>query len=294
MLALITGRGGLPAAVADALSTRPLICALEGQSPERLAPDITFRIEQLGTLLSTLKAAGVTEVCFCGSIDRPKLDLSTVDPETSPLLPVLAGAVAAGEDKALRAVIGLFEQAGFAVRAAHVLAPDLLPPLGVLTVAQVPDHAGADIALAVHVLEAQATADLGQSCVIHNGTVHAREDASGTDAMLDGLTVMPVSDAPSDPFAGLMDLAGDLLGDAADWLSGDDDPGHGRAGMLYKAPKPGQDLRIDVPTIGPVTADKAIAAGLEGIVIAHGGVIVLEQALVLEKLNAAGLYLWVR
>lgn len=294
MLALIAGRGGLPAAVADATSTRLLVCALEGQPPERLTPDITFRIEHLGTLLSTLKASAVTEVCFCGSIDRPMLDLSKVDTATAPLLPVLAGAVAAGEDKALRAVIGLFEDAGFVVRAAHDLAPHLIPPSGVLTKTRVPEYAHTDIALAEQVLEASGAADLGQSCVIENGIVRAREDARGTDTMLDGLKSEPASAEPSGPLTGLMDMTGDLLDGAVDWLSGDGSPRRGRAGMLYKAPKPGQDLRVDLPTIGPVTAEKAIAAGLEGIVIACGGVIVLEQALVLEKLNAAGLYLWVR
>ncbi|WP_223421150.1 LpxI family protein [Tateyamaria pelophila] len=294
MLALITGRGGLPIAVAEALATRPLVCALNGQGPDGLIPDITFRIEHLGTLLSTLKSAAVTDVCLCGSIDRPRLDLDKVDTATAPLLPVLAGAVASGEDSALRAVIGIFEQAGFGVRAAHDLAPDLLPPAGLLTSAPVPQEAGSDVALALRVLEAHGAADLGQSCVIQNGTVLAREDARGTDAMLEGLGPTPVATDRPDPFSGMMDMAGDLLGDAADWLSGDAKPDAVRAGMLFKAPKPGQDHRIDLPTIGPVTAEKASAAGLAGIVIAQGGVIVLEQARVLDKLNAAGMYLWVR
>jgi len=85
-------------------------------------------------------------------------------------------------------------------------------------------------------------------------------------------------------------MAGDALGTAADWLSGD----HPRAGLLFKAPKPDQDLRIDLPTIGPTTVQGAIDAGLGGIVIAAGGVIVLDQSRVIDMMDDAGMFLWVR
>lgn len=290
MLALIAGRGALPGAVAGAQAEPPFVCVLDGHAPDGLAVDITFRIEHLGTLLGTLKDKGVTDVCFCGAIDRPQIDPTTLDAATMPLVPVLAAAVASGEDSALRAAIGLFEQAGFAIRAAHELAPDLIPPTGILTETSPPDGAAADVAIALGVLADQGAADLGQACVIHGGTVRAREDASGTDAMLDRLTnpAAPLM-GEGDPVSGLMDMAGDMLGDAAEWLSGD-----GGGGLLFKGPKPDQDMRVDLPTIGPETAKGAVRAGLSGIVIAAGGVMVLDRARVIDILNDAGLYLWVR
>lgn len=296
MLALVSGRGGLPAAVVAALPQRPLICALDGQGPEGLTPDIVFRTEHLGTFLATLNAAGVTEVCFCGAIERPRLDLGAVDQATSALLPDIAAAVADGESGALAKVMSIFEKAGFLVRAAHALAPSLIPPTGVLTRNRTVDRAAADIALALEVLEAQGQTDQGQACVIRKGVVVAREGARGTDAMLDDLIArqsLRSGDEP-DMFWGMMDMAGDVLGGAAEWLSGEGGAQTGRAGFLFKAPRPGQDLRIDLPTIGPVTAQKAIASGLEGIVIAAAGVIVLEQPRVIAELDAAGLFLWVR
>lgn len=296
MLALVTGRGGLPAAVVAALPKRPLICALEGQRPDELTPDIVFRIEHLGTLFAMLKSASVTDVCLCGAIDRPKLDLSAVDAVTTDLLPILAAAVSAGEGGALRYVIQLFEDAGFVVRAAHELAPNLLPTTGVLTATQMANSSAADVALALQVLQAQGEADLGQACVVQNGRVLAREGARGTDVMLDALIAGKNEDRNDDPdmFSGMMDMAGDMLGGAADWLSGDGAQRKGRAGFLFKAPRPGQDLRADLPTIGPITVQKVIAAGLEGIVIEAGGVLVLEQPRVIAELDAAGLFLWVR
>ncbi|NIY99381.1 LpxI family protein, partial [Salipiger sp. HF18] len=65
-------------------------------------------------------------------------------------------------------------------------------------------------------------------------------------------------------------------------------------GVLYKAEKPGQDTRVDLPVIGPRTARGAIRAGLAGIVVSAGGVMVLDRDEVLSLLDEAGLFLWVR
>ncbi|MBT6341934.1 MAG: UDP-2,3-diacylglucosamine diphosphatase LpxI [Tateyamaria sp.] len=296
MLALITGRGGLPAAVVNSVSLRPLICVLDGHIPKSLTPDISFRIENLGTLITTLRNAGITELCFCGAVDRPKIDLSEVDEATSPFLSILAGAVARGEDSSLRAIIGIFEKSGFKVRGAHELAPDLLPPLGVLTITPLPQQAHSDVKLALTAITTNTKLDLGQSCIIRDGSVLAVEDTRGTDAMLEDvkISVEPTSAEPHDPFFDMMDIAGGYLENAADWLSGQVEEKNTIGGMLFKTPKVNQDFRIDLPTIGPDTVEKAIEARLGGIVISHGDVLVLDKNSVIEKLNDAGMYLWVR
>ena len=67
-----------------------------------------------------------------------------------------------------------------------------------------------------------------------------------------------------------------------------------RGGVLFKAPKPGQDRRIDLPAIGPETITQASAAGLSGIVWAAGGVLVLDRAAMVAAAEKAGLFLWAR
>ena len=67
-----------------------------------------------------------------------------------------------------------------------------------------------------------------------------------------------------------------------------------RCGILYKGPKPGQDTRADLPTIGLETARGAVRAGLSGIVLQAGQVFTLERAELLAQLDAAGLFLWGR
>ena len=84
-LALIAGRGRLPDEVASALVARGqevLVAALEGNSPERLQPDLVFRVETLGSFLNVLQAKGVSEICMAGSIGRPDLDPSRLDAAT--------------------------------------------------------------------------------------------------------------------------------------------------------------------------------------------------------------------
>ena len=298
MLALIAGRGRLPAAVAAAQDRPLLVCSLDGFEPDGLAPDITFRLETLGSFLLQLGERGVTDICLCGSIERPEIDPARLDAETAPLVPVLQEALDKGDDGALRAVMELLERTGFTIRAAHDLAPALLPERGVPTRRQPQQTHRDDVGVALQVLQDQGRADLGQACVVKRGKVLAREGQAGTDAMLARLAMPRDSGSPDfGPITWTFDLAGDMIGQAADWLSNTtedapDAPGAGA--ILFKAPKPGQDRRADLPTIGAQTARRAAEAGLDGIVIEAGGVIVLDQHEVVAILDAMGMFLWVR
>jgi hypothetical protein len=286
MHALICGAGALPGHVAAAMETPPVVCALRGFEPDGLTPEITFRIETLGSLIAWLQARGVGAVCFCGNIRRPEIDPDAIDAATAPLVPRLTEAVAMGDDGALRVVLALFAEAGFAILAAHEAAPDLLPPAGVPTRAQPGDAVRDALPVAEAEIARLGAADAGQACVIRDGRVVASEGPEGTDAMLRGVA----SPAAGDPVSWAMDRTGDLLGAAADWLSNSDE----NTGFLYKAPKPGQDRRADLPVIGPGTAVALKAAGLAGAVVEAGGVMVLDRARTLADFDAAGLFLWIR
>jgi DUF1009 family protein len=288
MLALIAGTGDLPLALLARLPNRPVVCAMAGFLPA-VTPDITFRIEQLGSFLTDLTARGVTEVCMAGAVNRPQIDPAMIDAATQPLLPRIAGAIAQGDDGALRAIIAIFEDHGLAVRAAHEIAPDLLPGAGVLTRTAVTfDHRQAAV-LAEMTMAEMGRADVGQSCIVRGTRVLAREGQDGTDAMIARF-------APDgDPVWAAVDGLGAVLGSAAEWLSGaDGEPTDARGALLFKAPKPDQDRRADLPVIGVQTARGAAAAGFAGIVIEQGGVMVLGVSDVIEALDQAGLFLWVR
>ncbi len=68
----------------------------------------------------------------------------------------------------------------------------------------------------------------------------------------------------------------------------------GAKGLFYKAPKPLQDRRIDLPTLGPDTVEHAASAGLGGIVWEAGGVITLNLPAMIDTANRHGLFLCAR
>lgn len=258
-LALIAGQGALPGALLDVLSERPLICALHGNAPDALTVNRVFRLEHLGSFMHWLREQGVRKVCLCGRVARPGLSWQRLDLRTIRLLPRILSALRRGDDGALRIALDLFEQHGFQVLGAHEVAPELLLPPG----SHGTDPSGDAATLARigdTISQEQGAADLGQACILRGGKLIAREDNDGTDAML--ARVAPV--------------------------------GRGLSGLLYKAPKPGQDRRADLPAIGPETVTGALHAGLAGIVIEAGGVLVLEQAELFRRLSDSGMFLWVR
>jgi DUF1009 family protein len=122
----------------------------------------------------------------------------------------------------------------------------------------------ADIEIALKVVGALGRLDVGQSAVVVKGHVVAVEAAEGTDAML----------------ARCAELCERRKS------------GRGRrAGVMVKAPKPGQEQRVDLPTIGPDTVRNAAAAGLAGIAVAAGQVLMAERGATVEAANALGLFL---
>ncbi len=203
-----------------------------------------FGLGQLGHLLKAMRARGVAEACLIGKVERPTF--ADIKPDFGLLkhLPSLAGAFGKGDDGLLKGVIHILESEGLTIRsAAELLAEGAVVsargPLGRLT--PDPDAAQA-IAMGLTVLEALSPFDIGQAVVVADGRVVAVEGIEGTDAMLRRVAEMR----------------------ALGRLS----PGPG--GVLVKAPKTGQDLRVDMPTIGPPTIHGAKAAGWRASPFRHG------------------------
>lgn len=299
-LALIAGQGGLPPQLVRVMLARgevPVVCEIE-QFPSDVKgelPRLGFRLETLGTFIATAKEIGVTRICMAGAMRRPPIDPSKIDAATLPLVPKVQAALAnSGDDSTLRIFTEIFEEAGLKVIGAAEIDPSLLPPEGVT--GSLPDGVEQDIAVAEAALADLAAKDAGQAVVVRGGTVIAREDARGTDAMLSDLCPeTPDHGISHDPF----EMMGDMLDSVADWLSGPvaearaaEDTSEG--GILFKAPKPGQELRVDMPLIGLGTVMRAAEAGLAGIVIEAGGVMLLDPDGVAEVLRAQGMFLWVR
>ena len=142
-------------------------------------------------------------------------------------------------------------------------APDLLMPEGSITRAAPDGGAEADIAKGREVLAALSPFDIGQAAVVIDGHVVAVEDIEGTDGLL----------------ARVVRLRGE---------------GRIRAkagrGVLVKMPKSGQDLRYDLPVVGPRTVEGVAKAALAGIAVAAGNTIAAEPQAMIEAADKAGLF----
>ena len=201
----------------------------------------------MGALFGALKAHGVTEVVMAGAMSRPPLDPAAFDPVMQALAPRLMVAMQGGDDALLRVVIEIFEEQGFTVRGAHEIDPELTAQSGVLAGAPLTQRQRSDAQRAQAILAALSERDVGQGAVVEGGLCLGIETLQGTDAMLDFVARTP----PHLRSAG---------------------------GVLVKAPKADQDLRVDMPTIGPATLKAADKAGLSAIVVAAQRVIVLEPS----------------
>lgn len=260
-IAIIAGQGALAPAVAACLDD-PLVFALPGFAPDDLAAT-TFQLERLVPFLDDLHAKKVTRVVFAGAIRRPRLDPEAFDPRTAQLVPRILTAMQSGDDAALRTVLDIFEENDLTVCSVSEIAPDLIPAEGILT-GEPTDADRRDAGRAARILAQTGPLDLGQGAVVAQGLCLALETLPGTAAMLD--FAARHADLRPNP--------------------------KGARGVLYKAPKPGQDLRIDLPTLGPDTVDQAVSAGLAGIAWAAGQVILLDRPEMVRRAQAAGLFLW--
>ncbi|PTV94820.1 hypothetical protein C8J27_10688 [Rhodobacter aestuarii] len=261
--ALIAGQGSLPARLVAA-APEMLVCVPEGApAPVKGIGVLHFRVERLVPLFDALAERGITRVCLAGAMQRPKLEPEMFDARTASLVPRLVGAMQAGDDATLRAVIGLFEEFGFEVIGADAICPDLVPVEGLIC-GTLTEEDRADAERAAEIVSALGAVDVGQGAVVARGLCLAVEALPGTDAMLDFVAAHRA-------------LA----------------PG-AKTGVFFKAPKPGQDRRIDLPAIGPNTVAKAAAAGLAGIVFEAGGVLLIDRDATVQAAEAAGIFLWGR
>lgn len=245
-LAVIAGAGGLPPRLARA-EPGAFLVSFEGTLCELPEDSLTrFRFEKLGAFFDRLRDEGVTRVVMAGALSRPHFDMKQLDRKMLTLAPRLMSALRGeGDDGLLRMVVRIFEEEGFRVQGVHEILPDVVAAPGRLAGPALSREARADLARAQQILGTTAPLDIGQGCVVAGGLCLGIETLQGTDAML-----RFVADTPEAKRRG--------------------------RGVLLKAPKTGQDLRVDMPAIGPDTLRAAAAAGLEAVVIAAGGVLMID------------------
>ena len=261
-LGIVAGSGTLPRRLVDscrAAGRDVFVLALDGEAePEALTdvPHAWCRIGAAAKGLDLLRANDISELVLAGGVRRPSLAALRPDWRAAKFF-ARVGRRVLGDDGLLSAIVKELEREGFRVVGADQLLDAAgLPegPLGRLT----PDPTAlADIEHGVRIAHAIGALDIGQAVVVQQGLVLGVEAIEGTDALLR--------------------RCAELRRD-------------GPGGVLVKAEKPGQERRVDRPTIGPRTVTLAAEAGLRGIAAVAGATLVLDREEVVRAANAAGLF----
>lgn len=268
-LGLIAGGGGLPLEIAEHCRRvgRPVfVIRLKGFAEPALAgfDGADVGLAELGKCIKALKRAACEAVCLAGRVTRP--DFATLAPDLRGLtaLPAVIAAARRGDDALLRFLLGEFEKEGFAVEGAETVMRELSLSTGPLGRHTPSPEQLADAERALEVARAIGRLDIGQGAVVCDGLVLAVEAQEGTDAMLARVAALPA----------------ELRGHAGE-----------RRGVLAKAPKPIQETRVDLPTMGLATVRAAAGAGLAGVVGEAGRLLVLDRSEVVALADELGLFI---
>ncbi|WP_432283353.1 UDP-2,3-diacylglucosamine diphosphatase LpxI [Aminobacter sp. BA135] len=269
-VAVVAGSGRLPVNVADSLAEaghKPFIVLIDGETDpgtslwsyagERLA------IEQFASLVPLLRRHDITHCVLAGGISRRPV-WRAIRPSIALLrvLPRALAALARGDDGLLRILVTTIEDNGIKVVGAHQVVPELLAMTGSMGGLAPQQSDWADLRAGQEAARTIGALDIGQAAVAIGGRAIALEGIEGTDLLLER-----VRDLRNN---------GRIAGRTR--------------GVLVKCAKPNQELRADLPTIGPATVDAAHAAGLAGIGIEAGRSLVLDYGEVVERADRLGLF----
>jgi len=250
-LGIIAGGGSIPQQLIEQCQKQQLdfvVLAIEGNADSNLFKNATFtykwiRLGQAGTGFKFFVEQGVKDVVMIGTIRRPSFFDLVPDLRTTAFF-AKVGAKALGDDGLLRAVVSEIEKDGMKVKGIHEVMPDILVKEGVLTKRKPSKQDIIDIKRGVEAAFELGRLDIGQAVVVQQGLVLAVEGIEGTD---------------------------ELLRRCKDYRR------KGGGGVLVKLRKPQQDMRIDLPTIGPRSVERAHESGLEGIVVHAGNGLIVDE-----------------
>ncbi|MEQ8481356.1 MAG: UDP-2,3-diacylglucosamine diphosphatase LpxI [Hoeflea sp.] len=268
-LGIVAGRGNYPLLVARAarkLAQDPYIFAIKDEADQDWSDYDTSRvgIGDLSAFIRIVRSEDIGTVVMAGGIShRPGIrDIRPTWTALKSAPQALRALMSGGDDGILRAAVQMLERHGIHVLGAHEIAPDLLGQCGPLGHRK-PDRADrADISAAMRAAIALGSLDVGQGAVAVGGRVIALEGLEGTDAMLSRVAGLRAEGRLRTP----------------------------SRGVLVKLCKPGQELRADLPAVGPQTVRNAHAAGLSGIAIEAGRSLVLDRGEVIAEADKLGLF----
>ncbi len=259
-LGLIAGYGELPAAVAGEARAKGYEVIAVGLEPvadsslSLFVDDIRFiNVGKLGSVISFFKKSGVTEAVMAGKVPKSLLYKSRIIPDLR-TIKLFFSLKDKSDDSILLAVAKELKDEGITLLNTTDFTSSLLAPEGLLT-RQSPDEGQCkDIAFGWTIAKEIGRLDIGQTVIIKNQAVMAIEAIEGTDEAIK--------------------RGGSLAGDGA---------------VVVKVSKPQQDMRFDVPVIGPDTLRSMREVKARVLAIETGRSIILRKEDLIKEAEEAGI-----
>lgn len=270
-LAILAGGGAFPMEVFEAsrrLGFDPAFFALRGFADRSIWNHPSANpVDMLNPseLIAQLKLYNPVGVVLAGYVSRPNPSVLLSAFAALRHQDELKQVLGEGDDHVLSRVIRLLEDHGLKVLGVDAVAPDLLCPEGLLTTYAPDDHAFLAINTGLSLLDQLSPFDCGQATVCQGQRVLAIEGPEGTDAMI----------ARTRSKRSFFRLS----------------PRETAVKVLIKTAKRNQDRRADLPAIGPRTIQSCRKAGLSGIALGAGSVILIERKRMIAEANQAGLFI---
>lgn len=258
---LIAGNGIFPilfARSARASGYRVVAVAHEGETDpaiEQHCDSVTWvKLGQLGKIVRAFEKEGVREAAMAGGIAKVRV-FGGIWPDLL-ALKHLSKVRNWGNDDLLRTIAGVFEEEGVTIIDPARVCPEIVAREGCYTRRRPSEELWEDIRLGYRVATAVSEADIGQTVCVKRGNVVAVEAMEGTDRCIR--------------------RAGEV---------------GGKGFVVVKVAKPGQDVRFDLPTIGPTTIETLAAAGAAVMAFPAGLAYVLDEAATVAAADRAGIAL---
>lgn len=257
--ALIAGNGRFPLLVLEAArgAGRELVVVAVKEETEPEIEKLAARchwisLGELGRLLEILKQEGVTHAVMAGQIQHKQI-FSSIRPDWR-LLKLLMSLPTKNTDSLLGAVAGVLKEEGVELVDSTAFLQPFLAPEGQISARALEEREAADIAYGHQVARALAAFDIGQSVIICERACVAVEAMEGTDA---------------------------AMRRAAQYANG-------RPLTVVKVSKPNQDMRFDVPVIGPRTIVTMREVNATALAVDAGRTLLLDREALLLAAAEAG------
>lgn len=264
-LGIIAGNGYLPYEIAELYQKAGGNCYIATISDDvdlclyELAQIKRFSIGYAGAILDYFKQNNVCNIIMVGGIQRPNFNALKMDLVGSALVAKILKQKFLGDDNVLKIISAYIENKGF-----NVISPqDVLQIAAeygsdIFTKICPSPQDVIDIELGKKVITSLGHIDVGQSVIVADGYVLGIEAAEGTDNLIKRCAVLRKKT---------------------------------KGGVLIKMSKSSQDMRLDIPVVGPTTATILSQHGFNGLAIENKGVIIVQKNQALNLFNEYQLFL---